>query len=216
MPHFEERNIVFIFSELAIDTIIDIGANAGQFAQKMRSAGFKGRIISFEPVTASHRELCAAARRDPLWTVAPKMAIGASEGSASINVMADTSLSSFLDSTHVDTVASETVRVCRLDDALDELGIEKQAAIAIKIDVQGFEEEVLDGATSALCRAKAILVEVSLRQVYRGEPNYLTLLNRLHSEKWDAAYFSPVLSRRRLGRWYQADVLLIKDWSIRL
>src|SRR5207247_2055417 len=62
-----------------IDTVMDVGANAGQFARKLRSAiGYTGRILSFEPVTSAFDLLRLNAKGDPKWEVF-KFALGDSE-----------------------------------------------------------------------------------------------------------------------------------------
>lgn len=209
-PKFEERNIAYIFSECGIDTILDIGANVGQFATKMRSAGYQGRIISFEPVDHIRRRLIDYSRNDPLWSIAPRMALGASEGESFINVTEDTALSSFLQMRDGRPSVREAVPVKRLDAVVKELALDGNASIALKIDVQGLEQEVLDGSPETLGRAKAMLIELSLTPSYVGEKNYLNVLNWLYDRRFDAVYFSPVVNRPGLGKMYQVDALLVR------
>src|SRR3546814_15900459 len=72
--------------ELGIETLLDVGANKGQFARDARASGFHGDIYSFEPLAVAHAICSAAARSDPRWTVLPAMALGAETGTATINV----------------------------------------------------------------------------------------------------------------------------------
>ena len=65
-----------LLSHHRIRLVLDVGANIGQYAKGLRDAGFKGRIISFEPVLTAHAKLKKAAQGDALWTVASRMAIG--------------------------------------------------------------------------------------------------------------------------------------------
>src|ERR1700750_1152764 len=62
-----------LFSQIPIDLVLDAGANAGQFVHQCRAAGYKGKIISFEPSAAAHAGLLRSAAADPLWTVAARM-----------------------------------------------------------------------------------------------------------------------------------------------
>ena len=111
-----------------INTVIDIGANVGQFAEGLRDAGFRGRIISFEASRAAHCELQQRAMRDRRWTVAPRLAIGGSDGKAKINVSANSVSSSILPMLPTHLVAepksayirTETVELRRLDTVADE------------------------------------------------------------------------------------------------
>lgn len=208
-PSFETRNIVHILRQAGVDTILDVGANVGQFAIKMRSAGFKGRIISFEPIGEAHRQLAAAGQRFG-FEVAPQMALGAEEGEITVNVMADSTLSSALDLMGVEPVRQERVRMRTLDAVIADFGIPPEATVAFKIDVQGFEPEVFRGAEQVLARAKAVFIEVSLRAVYAGEENYLETLGWLKTRGFHAVYFSPVLNRKKLGEAYQMDALLLR------
>jgi len=156
--------------------VIDIGANIGQFASWVRASGFDGPIISFEPQPEEHAALTAAAERDPEWIVAPRCALGSSEGTAQIHVAGNSQSSSMLEmldlhkdnaptSAYVDSIETP---VRRLDDMLAELGFDPTDAL-LKIDTQGFETEVLRGAPSTLPVIAAAHVELSLAPLYDGQ-----------------------------------------------
>lgn len=214
-PAFETRNIVYLLQKHGIDTIVDVGANEGQFIEKMRSAGFRGKVISFEPIGAVHALLAKKARRDPDWTVAPQMALGDRNGEIEINVYPDTSLSSALDLlTEADDARRETVPIRRLDDVVSEFGLDG-TNILLKVDVQGLEMKVFQGGETFLPRVEAIFLEVSLIPVYEGETPYLEMLMWLRQNGFNAIYFAPVLNRQRLGEAYQMDALLVRDFSRR-
>src|SRR5258707_26838 len=85
-----------LFSQLPIDLVLDVGANTGQFVHQCRAAGYKGEIISFEPSADAHAGLLRSAAADPLWTVADRMALGATTGEAEINIAANSYSSSIL------------------------------------------------------------------------------------------------------------------------
>lgn len=208
-PKFEERNIAFLFAQAQVDVILDVGANVGQFATKMRSCGFAGRIISFEPVSAFHKQLAAAAKGDPLWIVPAPMALGDAAGDMPIKIMG--TLSSFLPMAGSDRAATERVPVRRLDDILTAYVPETSARIALKLDVQGYEKAVIEGALASLARVHAMLVEVSLKPIYEGESSYIEMLSWLRDLGFEAAYMSPVVNRNRLGRMFQVDVLLLRS-----
>ncbi len=69
-----------------IDMVLDVGANVGQFASELRSVGYKGYLVSFEPLSAAHTALSEAAGRDPKWHVHPRSAIGDNDGEIEINI----------------------------------------------------------------------------------------------------------------------------------
>ena len=68
-----------------VDLVIDVGANAGQFAREIRSMGYRGRIHSFEPLAAAFAELEGHAARDPLWDVS-NVGVGSRAGKLEINI----------------------------------------------------------------------------------------------------------------------------------
>lgn len=79
----ETRSLVRILDHHGIDVVLDVGANVGQYAARLRQGGWSGRIVSFEPLPDAHATLEAAAAPDALWEVAPRMALGASTGTVS-------------------------------------------------------------------------------------------------------------------------------------
>ena len=175
----------------AIDLLVDVGANQGQFAQEFRAHGFTGSMRSFEPMEAAFGLLHKAAAKDPLWTVT-RTALGDKEGEARMDVAANSVSSSLLPITaaHVEaesssrTTGHEIVPVSTLDAQLRDV---KGDALWLKLDVQGYEHQVLLGASETLCRARVVQCEMSFRELYAGQTHYLDLLRYL-----DAAGFVPV------------------------
>src|SRR6185437_13227556 len=80
---------------LGIDTVLDVGANVGQYGSALRSSGFDGRIVSCEPLPDAHAALSRRCASDPMWTALPT-AVGAEPGTVSINVSANSYSSSVL------------------------------------------------------------------------------------------------------------------------
>ena len=159
------------FSEHHIDLVIDAGANLGQFAQLVRNKGYQGRIWSFEPVPSVFTALQSAAQNSSNWIVS-QCALGNIEGTLTINVPSNHSLSSFLKPSELlmsyDTVGeliTESVEVKRLDKILNE---DQAKQIFLKADVQGFEKQVLEGSTGILDRVHAIYLELPIGHLYEG------------------------------------------------
>ncbi len=158
-----------------IQVVLDVGANEGQFALELRSDGFRGQIISFEPIAAVHERLAARAARDPKWTT-HHLALGATDGSLDIAVSHKTVFSSFKGLSEYSrenfpgarASAMETVEVRRLDEFLliNPLDL---ARTYLKIDTQGFEREVLDGAGTMLDQVRAVQAELPLRPLYEDQ-----------------------------------------------
>src|SRR4051812_12414371 len=79
------RHFVKQLQARAVDVVLDVGANSGQYAIGLRQSGFQGRIVSFEPLAAPFAALTGNAEKDPLWDC-HKYALGDTEGTVSVNV----------------------------------------------------------------------------------------------------------------------------------
>lgn len=200
-----------------IDLVFDVGANVGQYAAKLRTLGYAGRIVSFEPLAACHSALTAAAAGDPGWLVAPAMAIGDSDGTVTINRSAESDMSSMLDFTPemadlLDSsryVAREEVPVRRLDGLFAEHAKPGDAAL-LKIDTQGYERAVLDGAAGALDGLTLIQLELSIVEIYQGEPTYLEMIGHLAGLGFEPVLFLPGYFNKRTARMLQMDGVFAK------
>jgi FkbM family methyltransferase len=159
-----------------VDYVIDIGANRGQFAVGLLDFGYKGKIVSFEPVGSVHQELSKVASKYDRWEVAKQIAIGSENGEVEINVSDNSVFSSILNikKSHVEqkdyskTVRTETVKIGRLDDVLPEYLDVSAHRVLLKIDTQGFEKQVLDGAPDTLSKIQGLKIEMPLTPIYEG------------------------------------------------
>lgn len=117
------RRLARVIAHLGITVVLDVGANLGQYARRLRRAGYAGRIVSFEPLSSAHSALMEASAHDRLWDLASRMALGDSDTPLAINVSAESDMSSPLDFTAemaqlLDSsayVGRETVSQARLD-----------------------------------------------------------------------------------------------------
>lgn len=176
-------------AELGANTALDIGANRGQFATKLRKAGFRGTIVSFEPLSAVYPILQKNAQGDRNWIVAPRMALGGKPGDAQINISENLDSSSLLGvecrsleaapETHY--IGTENVIVRRLDDVARP---EWRAPFALKLDTQGFELEVLNGAEHILRDTVIIMTELSLTPLYGGGATMIDVFRFLESHEF--------------------------------
>jgi FkbM family methyltransferase len=177
----EIRRVRFM-RHLGIDLVLDVGANAGQYATILRLAGYTGRIVSFEPQREAFADLALRARPDPLWEVR-RLALGRSDGDAEINVASASVTSSFLapssavaDIPAFTVVRTERVPIARLDSLTpDVLGPSQRPYL--KMDVQGFELEILGGASQTLPRIVGAEAEMMLDPLYVGQPFYREILD---------------------------------------
>jgi FkbM family methyltransferase len=154
-----------------IRTVLDVGANKGQFSLVAASAWPQGRIISFEPL-ASAADTFERVHGSNARVSLIRAAIGAEDATVNMHVSARDDSSSLLPitETQVQTypgtheVRSEMVRVARLSQLMDLSTIEAPALL--KIDVQGYEMQVLQGCEDALQAFQFIYVECSFVEFY--------------------------------------------------
>lgn len=201
-----------------IDLVLDVGANVGQYARARREWGYAGRILSFEPQPLAHAELMRHAAADPGWEVAPAMALGAEAGEVEIEISAASDMSSILPQSDLLRRISPTSRVTgrqrvaleRLDRvALPYLG--KADRLFLKVDTQGYESRVLDGAAGLMPRLHGVQLELPLVRCYEGEPDALAMIERLAGEGFAPHLVLPGYFERTLARQLQADVVFMRD-----
>ena len=212
--------LVAILKHHRIDTILDVGANVGQYGQRLRDWGYDGRIISFEPLATAHQALSQRAAGDQSWLVAPCMAIGARDGDIEIQVSAESDMSSILPQNDLLKDISPTsaiqgierVPLRRLDRvAPDFIGADDR--VFLKVDTQGFEPEVLDGAADLLSRVVGVQLEMSLVPLYEGERNYLAMIERLGVAGFEPHLLLPGYFERKLARQLEIDGVFIRAAS---
>lgn len=153
-------------------TIIDIGANEGQFAHKMRILFPEALIISFEPIPLEFTKLKNSFKDDSKF-IAFNVGLGDKEGAADFWLNEYTPSSSLLKMkkhldhfSHARNQSSIRVELKRLDQCLDSKKIEKP--YIVKIDVQGYEEFVIKGGKEIIAGAEIVIVEVSYEELYEG------------------------------------------------
>jgi FkbM family methyltransferase len=200
-----------------IDVVFDIGANTGQFTEQLRDAEFPGRIVSFEPSAAAHSALRKRARRDPNWTIAPRMALGDRDGTITLNLAGNSVSSSVLSMlpSHLNAapesryIGSENVDLRTLDSVGTELA-KAAERIFLKLDVQGFEYKVLQGAEQFLARVAGIQLELSLVPLYDGERLFHPMLHDLEERGYDLWAMVPGFADPDTGRLLQLDAVFFR------
>ena len=169
-----------VFQLVDVDYVVDVGAHVGEFGQLLRAdVGFRGPIISFEPVSTAFARLSRVAACDRAWHV-HRLALGSESGQAMVNVTRPRVLSSLLapaaeafppaEAPAVDR--RESVSLSGLDDVWDQLIGGGGRRAFLKIDTQGSDLQVLEGATRSLQRVAALRAELSVQPLYRGAVPY--------------------------------------------
>jgi FkbM family methyltransferase len=171
----EMRNAA-ILNDLGIKYVIDVGANTGQFAESLFDFKYNGTVISFEPVSKCYDALVKRSKKNPKHLVAEKCAIGDQDMEIKINVSDDSVFSSVLEIKDEHTkirpksriVKQETVNLFKLDSIIDKYIPPEETSILLKIDTQGFEKQVLDGALNSIKRIQGIKIEIPLVPIYNN------------------------------------------------
>jgi FkbM family methyltransferase len=198
---------------LEVGLVIDVGANVGQYAMDLRQSGYTGEIISFEPLSQAFAQLSRNAEHDESWTV-HNVALGSVVGVAEINVasnLASSSLLGMLDAhrqlaPQVTVVGVETAEIRALDSY--SLG-QSHSHVLLKLDVQGFEGDVLRGAAETLSSVVAVECELSVHKLYESQETFLEMLNLLDALGYDLEVLEPGLRSPSDGEVVQFDGLFV-------
>lgn len=198
-----------------ISVVVDVGANVGEYGQSLRRTGYKGRIVSYEPMRAAFEALEARAAGDPKWLCRP-VALGGEAGTADLHVTADRVSSSLLTQLPPMIAAApqarieidEPVTVTTLDDERHQWSAEDR--MFVKVDVQGYEAAVLRGAEKALDCVAGIEMELSLAELYHGQVLFREQVEALRDAGFELVSLENVFVDQRLPRLLQVDGLFAR------
>lgn len=200
-----------------VNIIFDIGANEGQFAKETRDSGYRGKTVSFEPLSSARVKLLEFAEPDKNWIIHDQCAIGDQNGQIEINIAGNSVSSSVLpmlqshSSAAVGSayIASERVPISRLDSVADKY-LAPNSNLFIKIDTQGYEWQVLDGAHETLKRSKGVLCELSLVPLYEGQRLWREVIDRLDAEGFALWALQKGFTDPRTGQSLQMDAIFLR------
>jgi FkbM family methyltransferase len=213
----EESILISLLKRTTPDLVIDVGANVGQYAAGIRTLGYQGRILSFEALSGIHAKLLKNSESDQLWDVAPCVALGSESATLMMNVAGNEASSSLLEMSTVHELAAresiyvgaEAVQVVRLDDPSIESLLTHARSILLKVDTQGYERKVLEGASSLMNRVKAIQLELSLVELYTGAPRIAEMIEYVEGLGFEIFNFAPAFKDKSQGRLLQVDGFFI-------
>lgn len=175
--HYVATDKLEFLKTFGIQTVLDIGANEGQFAKEIRGVLPEAFIYSFEPL----REICATLEKNmnaDRHFKAFRFALGDQNTDMQMEKNEYSPSSSILPLgekhkalfPHARQTSKETITVKTLDAVLPDLRVKKE--ILIKVDVQGFEDKVITGGENAFRQAKAIIMETSFVELYQNQPTF--------------------------------------------
>ena len=183
-------------ANLPVRTILDVGANEGQFARLLSSYFPQAAVYCFEPVPEAFSALRSWATTQNRGIIPIECAIGEVEGSLEMfKHDAHTSSSSFLHTTatceryYPQTKVQSGIRVkCHtLDSAVARFSISLKPSVLIKLDVQGYEDRVIQGGQQTFLQASAVILEVSLVPLYESQATFAGIVKRMDELGFDYA-----------------------------
>lgn len=193
--------------------ILDIGANVGQFSQEMLDVFPNAQIYAFEPIASCFEKLKKISNKQfhPL-----PYALGNKNGEVEINVSSYSQSSSLLPMSdmhkeifpHTAGSHKETIRIRRLDDIVKEINI--KIPLLIKMDVQGYEKEIILGGRETFKKASAVISETSFVPLYKGQPLAEEIRNLLEELGFEYQGFLNQKKHSQTGKALFEDSLFIK------
>ncbi len=200
-----------------IDMIFDIGANTGQFGDLIYSLGYKGKMVSFEPLNDAYKILIDNCKKHKGWIAAERCGIGEEDGETEINVSGNSISSSILNITkrHTDSapdseyIGKKKVKIYKLDTIGDRYSGNSEN-IFLKIDTQGYEEKVLNGASNFINQVKGLLVETSLVKLYEGQILFKDIYGRITNMGFEMHGIEPAFVDKQSGRILQVDAIFFR------
>lgn len=210
--------VAAVLDRAGIDLVLDVGAHLGEFAGYLRREGYAGRIVSFEPQSAIHEQLQVTADGDGRWTVAPRMALGERIGRATLNLSAETDMTSILPLSQAAgaftpssaTIGTEYAALTTLGEIFDRYATPDDR-VFVKVDTQGYEPQVIAGAAPVMDRIAGWQLELSLTPIYEGECDWRQIVDAMQGHGYAVALILPGYFSRHLGRMLQADFVFVRD-----
>lgn len=196
----------------AIDLVLDVGANTGQYGSRLRSdMGYHGRVISFEPMSKAFAALKTTASGDAHWEI-HHCALGDRVCQEQINIAGNSYSSSLLEMlpAHLQSapesayIGQEKIEVKTLDSLFPSLH-KGEKNIYLKIDTQGFESQVIAGAEKTLSLISTLQLELSLVPLYKNQMLLDEMVALLRSKGYSLVSLEPGFSDERSGQLLQAD-----------
>ena len=213
----QPAHLMSLFVTHGVNLVFDVGANSGQFGRLLRAAGYRGRIVSFEPLSVARQQLLTASRRDALWEVGPRAALGSEDGEVEIHIAANSASSSILSMLVAHSraapesryVGTELVSLRRLD-ALAADFIRPESIPFLKIDTQGYEDRVLEGAGGVMDRIVGLQLELSLVPLYATQSLFKEIIDKVQTMGFTLWAIWPAFVDPDNGRLLQVDATFFR------
>ena len=220
VSRFSKKNHPLVSHD--IDLLFDIGANTGQYGKNARKMGYKNNIVSFEPLSSAYKILERYIQKDPKWLLHEQCAIGAFDERRNINISKNSYSSSILDITSKHTNAAkdsiyidkEEIKIIPLDSIYKNYARDYKK-IFVKIDTQGFESEVLEGAKNSIKEIYGFQIELSIVELYKGQKLYNEILGHFKENNFVVWNIIPGFFNNNTGQLLQFEAILLNKQMIK-
>jgi FkbM family methyltransferase len=208
------KQLLLALKHFRIELVLDIGANVGQFGEELFANGYAGELVSVEPLPDAHAALRAAAAKHARWTVREAMAAGQDERMVEISVAGNSYSSSVLEmlDRHIEAapgsapIGKVSVQQKTLD-AMFAQQLDRGRPALLKIDTQGYELPILQGAPQCLERVSLVLLELSLQHLYRDQKLWLELIGYMADKGFEVWLLQPEFCDPKTGQLLQVNGL---------
>ena len=215
-PKGDLKRRVKMMNHNKIDLIIDVGANKGEYTSELINLGYKGAVESFEPVREVYTKLVKESKNHKQWN-AHNIALGNFDGETEINIAGNINSSSLLNmlpkheqsAPNSKYVRKENILVKKLDSIFTTL-LNNNSKVFLKIDVQGYEMEILKGAEICLKNIQGIQIEMSLESLYEGSVLYKEMIKYLEEKGFELYSIENGFTDPLSGKLLQCDGIFFK------
>lgn len=206
-----------LLSHFGITKILDVGANAGQYALELRKINFTGNIISFEPIHSVFNELKKNLSNDAKF-VAKNFALGDKEEVKTINIAKNFASSSFFSRTkymeenakQTEYIGEEQVEIKILDTIYDTI-CDPEDVVFLKLDTQGYEKNILNGSIESLKKIKGVQIELALKPTYVNAPNFKEIFSILENSGFKLYSLEDGFEDEITGQLLEIDAVFFRE-----
>ncbi len=206
-----------LLTHFGITKILDVGANTGQYAQELRKIEFQGEIISFEPISSVFEMLQSNLKGDSK-SIQKQFALGDKNETKTINIAKNLASSSFFSrtkyfeeiATQTEYISEEKVEIKVLDSIFDSLCNEKDV-VFLKLDTQGYEKNILAGATESLKKVKGVQIELALKPTYDNQSNFKEIFQILEDAGFTLFSLEEGFEDGNTGRLLEVDGIFFRE-----
>ena len=213
-----KQALAHILNVYQVETVLDVGAHKGEYAGGLRDHGYRGRIVSIEPVPESHAILSLRAQDDPLWHVLPPMIVSDRPGAVPFYRNAESDMSSLLEiRDEIKPLLSRSIPIESINPPVFDLRtVFDIAAIPLektflKLDTQGQDLAIVKSFSRAFDVLIGVQVELALVPIYQTEPQWLEAVGVLQALGLTPILFIPGYFNQRTARLFAMDGVFVRE-----